>query len=290
MGCRQPAHCKRNLMEIEIIQGPPIIQTVAGKPCKECAEDKAQKILQEEILAESDTVTLSGESPLETGIASDFAEEGLGNNGENENPRAASQAGPPSEAELSPEEKQVLDDLKARDREVRAHEQAHLAAAGPYANGPPSYEYQTGPDGKPYAVGGEVQIDTSKVSGNPQATLVKAQTVKRAANAPRNPSAQDRQVAAQAAQMEVEARQEIKQQRIEKQEQTQETGKSGSAGPTENTAVSAQNPQPVTGSAQPGQGRNPSGNASPNSRIQNLLQKFSSSSTPDKGNLMDIVS
>ena len=36
-------------MEIEIIQGPRIIQTVAGPPCKECEEDKAQKDLQEEL-------------------------------------------------------------------------------------------------------------------------------------------------------------------------------------------------------------------------------------------------
>ena len=277
-------------MEIEIIQGPPIIQTVAGPPCKECEEDKAQKDLQEEILAESDRITLSGESPLKTGIASGSAQEGLGSNGENKNPGAASQAGPRTEEELSPEEKQALDDLKARDREVRAHEQAHLAAAGPYAKGPPSFEYQTGPDGQPYAVGGEVQIDTSKVAGNPQATLVKAQTIRRAANAPRNPSAQDRQVAAQAAQLEAEARQEIKAQRIEKQEQAQETGKSSPAGPIGSSAISVQNLQPVSGSAQPGQGGNPSVNASPNSRIQNLLQKFSSPSTPDKGNLLDIVS
>jgi len=173
---------------------------------------------------------------------------------------------------------------------VRAHEQAHLAAAGPYAKGPPFFEYQTGPDGKPYAVGGEVQIDTSKVSGNPQATLVKAQTIKRAANAPRNPSAQDRQVAAQAAQLEAEARQEIKEQRTEKQEQTQETGKSIPAGPAANAAASAQNPQPTSGSAQPGQGGNPLGNSGSNPRIQNLLQKFFSSSTPDKGNLLDTVS
>ncbi|MCH8314151.1 MAG: hypothetical protein IID17_14340 [Nitrospinae bacterium] len=60
-------------MKIEIIQGPTLLQKVSGKPCKECAEDKAQKILQEEFLAKTDTVTLSGESPLETGIASGFA-------------------------------------------------------------------------------------------------------------------------------------------------------------------------------------------------------------------------
>ena len=68
---------------------------------------------------------------------------------------------------------------------MRAHEQAHLAAAGPYANGAPTFEFQTGPDGRQYAVGGEVSIDTSPVPGDPEATVRKAQTVKRAALAPR---------------------------------------------------------------------------------------------------------
>ena len=71
--------------------------------------------------------------------------------------------------------------LAARDREVRAHEQAHLAAAGRYAAGGASYQFTTGPDGRPYATGGEVPIDVSKVPGDPDATLVKAQAVRRAA-------------------------------------------------------------------------------------------------------------
>lgn len=279
-------------MGIEIIQGPTIIQKIAGKPCKECEEDKLQKSLQEENLAQTDRVSLSGESPLKTANAADSTEaglnKGLDSNGENNNVGAASQAGPRTEAELSPEEKQALDDLKARDREVRAHEQAHLAAAGPYAKGPPSFEFQTGPDGQSYAVGGEVQIDTSPVAGNPQATVVKAQTIKRAATAPANPSGQDRQVAAQAARMETEARQEIKEQRTEKQEQT--TGQSNLAGSIENTAVSIQNTQPASESAPAGQGRSAPGNSGSNSRVQNLLQNFASSPTADKGNLLDIVS
>jgi SprA-related family len=279
-------------MDIEIIQGPTIVQKIAGQPCKECEEDKLQKTLQEENLAQTDRVSLSGESPLKTANAADSAEtgsnKGLDNSGEKDNAGAASQAGPRTEAELSPEEKQALDDLKARDREVRAHEQAHLAAAGPYAKGPPSFEFQTGPDGQSYAVGGEVQIDTSPVAGNPQATVVKAQTIKRAATAPANPSAQDRQVAAQAARMETEARQEIKEQRTEKQEQT--TGQSNPAGPIENTAVSIQNTQPASESAPAGQGRSVPRNSDSNSRVQNLLQNFASSPTADKGNLLDIVS
>ena len=113
------------------------------------------------------------------------------------------------ESELSTEEKKQLEQLQARDREVRAHEAAHKAAAGSLARGGASFEFENGPDGRRYAVGGEVSIDTAKVSGDPQATLRKAQTIRAAANAPAQPSAQDRAVAAQATQMEAEARQEL---------------------------------------------------------------------------------
>ena len=62
--------------------------------------------------------------------------------------------------ELTDEEEQIVKELKARDAEVRAHEAAHIAASGGLA-GAPSYTFQDGPDGKRYAVGGEVSIDTS---------------------------------------------------------------------------------------------------------------------------------
>ena len=45
-----------------------------------------------------------------------------------------------------------------------------IPAAGTEGGGA-SYEYDNGPDGKRYAVGGEVSIDTSTVSGDPQATI-----------------------------------------------------------------------------------------------------------------------
>ncbi|POF30977.1 putative metalloprotease CJM1_0395 family protein [Roseibium marinum] len=93
------------------------------------------------------------------------------------------------------EEKQV-DDLAKRDQEVRAHEQAHARAGGAHA-GAPSYTFQQGPDGKRYAVGGEVQIDTS-TERTPDATIRKMQTVIRAATAPADPSSQDLKVAQQA--------------------------------------------------------------------------------------------
>jgi hypothetical protein len=120
-----------------------------------------------------------------------------------------------SATELSSEEKRKVQALEARDREVRAHEAAHKASAGTLAKGGASFTYETGPDGKRYAVGGEVSIDTSPVANDPEATLRKAQTIQAAALAPAQPSAQDRAVAAEATQMAMEARNDISQQRDE---------------------------------------------------------------------------
>jgi len=101
-----------------------------------------------------------------------------------------------------------LADLKARDREVRAHEVAHQAVGGQYA-GAISYVYERGPDGAQYAVGGEVSIDTAPVEGDPQATIEKMRTVRAAALAPAEPSPQDRAVAAQAMQLMLQAQSEL---------------------------------------------------------------------------------
>lgn len=101
----------------------------------------------------------------------------------------------------------IVSELSARDREVRAHEQAHAAVGGQYA-GAPTYQYKRGPDGVNYAVGGEVQIDVSPAP-TPQETIAKARVVRQAALAPAEPSPQDRRVAAQASQMEAQARAEL---------------------------------------------------------------------------------
>ncbi len=99
---------------------------------------------------------------------------------------------------LTNQELQEIQKLKTRDAEVRTHEQAHLSSAGQYATGGPSFTYQKGPDGNRYAVGGEVPIDVSKES-SPEATITKMRIIRRAALAPADPSAADRQIAAQAA-------------------------------------------------------------------------------------------
>lgn len=113
----------------------------------------------------------------------------------------------PDGQEYTREEQEKITKLKDRDREVRAHEQAHVAAGGQYVRSAAQFQYQTGPDGQRYAVGGEVSIDVSK-EGEPEATAAKMQVVIRAALAPAEPSGQDRAVAAQAVRTASEARME----------------------------------------------------------------------------------
>lgn len=117
---------------------------------------------------------------------------------------------------LTDEQKTEVAQLRRRDAEVRAHEQAHAAVGGAYA-GAPRYEYEKGPDGQRYAVGGEVSIDTSPEK-SPQETITKMEIVKRAALAPAEPSPQDRKVAALADQQRLEAQAQLFEQRAAEQE------------------------------------------------------------------------
>lgn len=112
-------------------------------------------------------------------------------------PSPATRRSPAATRDITREEQRVLAELKARDREVRAHENAHRAAGGDLVRGG-SYDYQQGPDGGRYAIGGDVQIDTTPVAGDPRATAEKMAQVIRAALAPAEPSPTDLAVAAQA--------------------------------------------------------------------------------------------
>lgn len=120
--------------------------------------------------------------------------------------------------ELTPEQQRELQQLQNRDQQVRDHEAAHMAASGGLLINPASFTFQAGPDGNRYAVGGEVTIDTSPISGNPEATIQKALQIQAAALAPADPSVQDRAVAASAMQMAMAARMELAQQREEPSE------------------------------------------------------------------------
>lgn len=128
-------------------------------------------------------------------------------------------------SQLSPEEQAQVRELQQRDREVRAHEAAHRAAAGGMVSGG-SYTYQTGPDGRNYAVGGEVSISAAHAS-TPQEQLRQAETIRRAALAPADPSPQDRMVAAQASATAYQARGDI---RAEQQQEMTERKESKPAG------------------------------------------------------------
>ncbi len=151
-------------------------------------------------------------SPSVTGQASPRPEaepsRANGRSGEDQPKARASGVSATSGQGLSPEELKQLTELKARDREVRAHEAAHQAVGGQYA-GAISYTFQRGPDGAQYAVGGEVPIDVSPVPGDPQATIEKMRVVRAAAMAPAEPSGQDRAVAAEAMQVMLKAQSEV---------------------------------------------------------------------------------
>ncbi|MCU6497511.1 catalase [Rugamonas sp. A1-17] len=127
---------------------------------------------------------------------------------------ARTSSGGGSTTNLTPEALALVSQLKARDTEVRQHEQAHLATAGGLATSGASYTYQRGPNGVDYAVGGEVHIDTSP-GRTPQETIERARTIEAAALAPADPSGADRSVAAQAQQMELQARAELATQQVE---------------------------------------------------------------------------
>lgn len=139
------------------------------------------------------------------------------------------------------EDKALIDQLKARDREVRVHENAHAAVGGQYA-GAPTYEYTRGPDGKQYATGGEVSISVSE-GRTPQDTIEKARVIQAAALAPAEPSAQDRKVAAEAAQMEMSAQAELRQQKSDEKTETAEQSEPGESVTTDAAPATTNSPQ-----------------------------------------------
>ena len=120
--------------------------------------------------------------------------------------------------EMSRQEQTEVRKMKQRDTEVKAHEMAHIVAGGGVVQGGAHYEYKSGPDGKKYAVGGHVNIDTS-AENNPEATVRKMQQVKKAALAPANPSGTDRAVAAKAARFEMKARADMREEQTEESDE-----------------------------------------------------------------------
>lgn len=100
------------------------------------------------------------------------------------------------------------------DRSVRGHERLHQLALGPYAESGVQLTTRRGADGRQYAVGGRIKADLAPVPGNPEATLRKANAVRRAALAPASPSAADMRVAAEAYRLAQSAKEDIEADRL----------------------------------------------------------------------------
>jgi hypothetical protein len=177
--------------------------------------------------ARTQRTTGAPEGPAQENKPQEASESGTITAAERPGPSGALK-GDPGSMELTPDEKARLEELRAADAAVRTHEMAHIMAGGQYILRRANFVYVLGPDGKLYAVGGEVQIDTSKVPNDPEATIRKAQAVRRAALAPGNPSPADLRVAAAATRMEFEARMELARQRAEEAlEQNEEYDQEG---------------------------------------------------------------
>jgi hypothetical protein len=131
-----------------------------------------------------------------------------------EDKKAQDKAKSSNPKELSEDEKRLVKDLQSRDSEVKAHESAHQAAGGGMT-GAASFTYQQGPDGKMYAIGGEVSISTPS-SSSPEEAIKNARTLAAAAMAAGDPSPQDFSVAASARVMEMKAQQQLARETQEK--------------------------------------------------------------------------
>lgn len=207
----------------DIAGGPAIPVTLAGEAPEVPAFNGTNTSANSMSGAEQDFDNTSGSSSSQAGSEVKEGDEGAARQSTGE-PNTISAAEPkPDEAQQKQQqnresrEQQALereiDSLMKRDTQVRSHEQAHAAVGGIHA-GQPAFEFEKGPDGKRYAVEGEVQIDVSVVNGDPLATMAKMKQVYAAAMAPVDPSMADIRVAAEAMRKYNQAREEAGTQRL----------------------------------------------------------------------------
>ena len=88
----------------------------------------------------------------------------------------------------------VLDKFKKTDADIKSHEQIHASIG--QTTSPISYNYQEGPDGKMYAIGGQVRLDTS-IPSDPKAAAFKLDMIEKAAAGPMNSSGADSSIVSQ---------------------------------------------------------------------------------------------
>ncbi|MGB5792250.1 putative metalloprotease CJM1_0395 family protein [Poseidonibacter sp.] len=86
----------------------------------------------------------------------------------------------------------VLEKFKNLDAQTRTHEQTHASLANTL--GAINYNYQTGPDGKLYATGGHVRLDTS-IPQDEEAAIAKLDDLAKAATASEGLSGADAMIA-----------------------------------------------------------------------------------------------
>ncbi|MCT7561132.1 putative metalloprotease CJM1_0395 family protein [Aliarcobacter butzleri] len=86
----------------------------------------------------------------------------------------------------------VLNKFKNKDSEVKTHEQTH--ASGATTISAINYNYQVGPDGKLYAIGGSVRFDTS-IPKDPQSAKVKMDQLQSASSSVSSLSGADASIA-----------------------------------------------------------------------------------------------
>ncbi|HDS1210824.1 TPA: hypothetical protein QD007_001414 [Shewanella algae] len=211
----------------DIVGGPAIPVTLAGEAPEVPAFNGTNTSANSMSGAEQDFDNTSGSSSSrsssQAGSEVKEGDEGAARQSTGESNTTSSAEPKPDEAQQKQQqnresrEQQALereiDSLMKRDTQVRSHEQAHAAVGGIHA-GQPAFEFEKGPDGKRYAVEGEVQIDVSVVNGDPLATMAKMKQVYAAAMAPVDPSMADIRVAAEAMRKYNQAREEAGTQRL----------------------------------------------------------------------------
>jgi hypothetical protein len=111
-------------------------------------------------------------------------------------------------AGLDEEERRQLDRLKLTDRLVRQREETQGRLTFELWDGGPEYRYETGPDGKKYAVDGTVRV--SELNDSPEEKLRRARLVRMSALIDIPPSPEGQKDAAKAIAEEGEAIRELR--------------------------------------------------------------------------------
>ena len=176
--------------------------------------------------------------------------QGQGQGGHGSNAGGQDTAGQPRAPDGKPldfAQRAEVQKLQARDREVRSHEAAHQSVGGRFA-GAVSYTYERAPNGKLYAIGGEVPIEIVDDPNNPQKTIDRMRQVIAAALAPADPSSQDRSVASRATQIMLSAQRALSAQDFSKSRAV-ERAAPGAQGSGEASKDQTPSPQPASPNA-----------------------------------------